>query len=278
MRMFSGIQKSVASTWFAVCIAMLLVCAASAAGQNVTVTNVFQNHYRYGFPIGDQACPAGYNIPAGQYPSMYHLERGHAIHHLDPQNAGNDYWVYWAHFDSGNYGTAEVAVFKSTTECGPYLLQTGLSPSYNADGAGYGFRPGGWQSRDENIFRDGDQTYNADGSVASYASAYLITASDDLGSQKSSSGSTCSYANDSMAIFKMTPDYLGIDASTNAATNGANWALVCDQREAPVMFRKGSKYFLVTSQAAGWYPSQGGYGVSSNPLTGWTPNPLALGN
>jgi len=27
------------------------------------------------------------------------------------------------------------------------------------------------------------------------------------------------------------------------------------------------------SQAAGWYPSQGAYGASSNPLTGWTPDP-----
>lgn len=44
------------------------------------------------------------------------------------------------------------------------------------------------------------------------------------------------------------------------------------------MFRQGSSYFLITSQAAGWYPSQGGYGVASNPLTGWTPSPLPLGN
>lgn len=254
-----------------------LPCRVKA--QSVTVTNVFQNHYHYGYPIGNQDCPSGYNIPAGQYSSTYHLERGHAIHHLDPKNPANDYWVYWAHFDNSSYGVAEVAVFKSTTECGPYILQTGLYPAYNTDGASYGFQPGGWQSRDEIVFRDTTtQTYNPDGSVASYASAYLISASNDLGTQTSSTGSTCNYANDSMAIFRLTPDYLGIDASTNTSTNGANWAFGCDQREAPVMFRQGSKYFLITSQAAGWYPSQGGYGVSANPLTGWTPDPLNLGN
>jgi len=261
-----------------VLIGLLGFLVARAQGQSVTITNVYQNHYNYGYPIGDQNCPSGYNIPAGQYSNTYHLERGHAIHHQDPANPSDDYWVYWAHFDNSSYGTAEVAIFKSTTECGPYILQTGLYPAYNTDGAGYGFQPGGWQSRDEIIFRDTDQTYNPDGTVNTFASAYLTSASDSENTVKSSSGSTCSYANDSIAIFKMTPDYLGIDSTTNSPTNGANWAFVCDQREAPVMFRQNNMYFLITSQAAGWYPSQGGYGVSSNPLTGWTPDPLNLGN
>lgn len=256
-------------------------CVASNVGaQNVTITNVFQQHYSYTPRIGDQNCPAGYNIPSGQYnATTYHLERGHAIHHLDSKNLANDYWVYWAHFDNSSYSTAEVAIFKSTTECGPYILQSQISNPFSIDGHGYGFQPGGWQSRDENIFRDGDtQTYNADGTVASYAAAYFVTASNDLGTQTSSSGSTCNFANDSDAVFKMTPDYLAIDSSTNQSTNGANWIFVCDQREAPVMFKQGSTYFLVVSQAAGWYPSQGAYGASSNALTGWTPDPVPLGN
>lgn len=259
--------------------ASALFAARLNAQSTTTVTNVFQNHYHYGYSFGSNDCPTGYNIPSGQYPSIYHLERGHAIHHLDPKNAANDYWVYWAHFDNASYGVAEIAIFKSTTECGPYNLQTGLGSQYNVDGGGYGFQPGGWQSRDDNFFRDANtQTYNTDGSVANYASSYLIAASNDLGTQKSPSGSTCNYANDSVAIFKMTPDYLGIDATASPSTNGANWAFVCAQREAPVMFQQGSSYFLITSQAAGWYPSQGGYGVSTNPLTGWTPSPIALGN
>lgn len=258
--------------------ALASLFSAQSAAQAVTVTSVFQNHYQTSWPIGNQDCPSGYDFPANQYSSKYHLERGHAIHHLDPKNSANDYWVYWAHFDDATYSTAEIAIFKSTTECGPYLLQNESSSPYTIDGSGYGFQPGGWQSRDDNIFRDTNQTYNADGSVASYASAYLVTASDSENTVKSSSGSTCGYANDSLAIFRMTPDYLGIDATANPATNGANWAFVCDQREAPVVLKSGSKYFLITSQAAGWFPSQGGYGSSSNMLSGWTPDPLALGN
>lgn len=257
---------------------ILIAGARSLSAQAVTVTNVYQQHYHYGYPIGNQDCSSGYNIPSGQYPSAYHLERGHAIHHSDPKNAADDYWVYWAHFDNSGYTVAEVAIFKSTTECGPYILQTNLYPAYNTDGSGYGFAPGGWQSRDEIIFEDNNQIYNSDGTVSTFASAYLISASDSLNSVESSSGSTCAFANDSIAIFQMTPDYLGITPTTNPSTNGANWAFVCDQREAPVMFKKNNKYFLITSQAAGWYPSQGGYGVSSNPLTGWTPDPLNLGN
>lgn len=265
-------------TQFCWLLAGLALLAPGLRAQSITVTNVFQNHYHYSYAIGNQDCPSGYTIPSGQYTSTYHLERGHAIHHYDPNNSANDYWVYWAHFDNSSYGIAEVAVFKSTSECGPYVLQTYLDTTHNTDGAGYGFRPGGWQSRDDNIFRDTDQTYSSDGSVASYASAYLITASDSLGTATSSSSSTCSYANDSMAVFKMTSDYMGIDTSTNTSTNGANWVFVCDQREAPVMFRKDNKYFMITSQAAGWYPSQGGYGISSSPLTGWTSDPIKLGN
>jgi hypothetical protein len=262
---------------------LLTVGARLLSAQAVTITNVYQNHYNYTYPIGDQNCPSGYDIPSGQYSSTYHLERGHAIHHADPKNASNDYWVYWAHFDNGSYTTAEVAIFKSTTECGPYTLQTNLYPSYNTDGSGYGFQPGGWQSRDEIIFEDNNQTYNAAGTVNTYASAYLVSASDSENTVVSSPHSqspsqTCSYANDSDAIFKMTPDYLGIDATTNPSTNGANWVFVCDQREAPVMFKKNNEYFLIVSQAAGWYPSQGAYGASSNPLTGWTPDPIPFSN
>lgn len=253
--------------------------AARSSGQAVTVTNVPQNHYHYSYPLGNQTCSSGYSFPSDQYPSTYHLERGHFMHHKDPANASNDYWVYWAHFDNSSYSIAEAAVFKSTTQCGPYILQTGLYSQYNTDGAGYGFRPGGWQFRDDTLFQDTvTQTYNADGSVSHYADGYVIAASDSLKTQTSSKDATCSYANDSMVIFKLTQDYLGVDATTNASTNGANFVFICDQREAPVMFRAGNYYFLITSQAAGWYPSQGGYGVSTNPLTGWTADPINLGN
>jgi hypothetical protein len=226
------------------CICTFVLLSGTLAAQPVTVTNVQSQHYHYGYPIGNQNCSSGYNIPSGQYSTADHLERGHAIHHVDSSNPSNDYWVYWAHFDDSSYTLAQVAVFKSATECGPYMLQST-------------FQPNGWQSRDENIFADDD------------GSAYLITASNDLGTNNDGSG----FANNSMAIMKMTTDYLGIDAGA-----GTTWVFINDQREAPVVMKKDGTYFLITSQAAGWFPSQGGYGVSTQMMSGWTPHPLPLGN
>ena len=226
------------------CLSTFTFFAASACAQPVTVTNVQSNHYHYSFSFGPGNCPSGTSIPGGQYPSTDHLERGHYMHHVDAVNPTDDYWVYWAHFDDSSYTLAEVAVFKSATECGPYYLQST-------------FQPLGWQSRDENIFQDDDGT------------GYLITASNDLGTNNDGGG----YANNSMAIFRMTPDDLSIDGGA-----GVNWVFINDQREAPVVMKKDGVYFLVTSQAAGWFPSQGGYGVSTTMLTGWTPHPLPLGN
>ena len=268
----SGQLRRFASCLF---VCFFSICASVLSAQNVTVTNVFQNHYHYGYPLGSQDCASGYNIPSGQYTSTYHLERGHAIHHLDPKNAANDYWVYWAHFDNSSYGVAEVAVFKSTSECGPYILQSQTSNANSIDGSGYGFLPSGLQSRDENIFRDTDQAYNLDGTVANYASAYLATASVD--------SPTCTGANCAMAIMKMTPDYLGID-STYGNNGGVQWVFVNGGREAPVILKQNDTYFLICSQAAGWYPSQGGYGSSkvlmstSTSTATWPTTPVNLGN
>ena len=197
----------------------------STYGQTITVTNVTANQYAYDFFPSD--CPAGYNIPSGQYPAADHLERGHVIY-----NHTTGQWVYWAHFDNGGYSLAQVAVFKSASECGPYILQST-------------FAPYGLQSRDENIFEDDD------------GSAYLITASSKNGG-----------ANDTMAILKMTPDYLGIDS-----TAGVTWLFENDYREAPVVMKKDNVYFLVTSQAAGWFPSQGGYAAGTAMLgaSNWGP-------
>lgn len=212
------------------------LCAQSLGAQTVTVTNVQSQSYRYHYPIGNRDCPSGYNISRGQYPVSDHLERGHSSY-----NHTTGKWVYWAHYDNSRYTLAAVAVFASDSECGPYTLH------------GQPFQPNGWQSRDENIFEDDD------------GAAYLITASDDK--------QPGSYANNSMAIMKMTPDYMGIDANA-----GTTWVFVNDQREAQVVMKKDGTYFLITSQAAGWFPSKGGYGVSKNMMSGWTQHPLLLGN
>jgi len=143
-------------------------------------------------------------------------------------NSTTGEWVLWAHYDNSSYTTAEALVATSSSECGPYTI-------YNE------FQPLGYQVRDDFLFEDTDGT------------AYFIAASNKDGG-----------ANDTMAIWRLSSDYLSVDSSA-----GTTWLFEGDYREAPIAFKSGSEYYLLTSQAAGWYPSQGGYASSSSMLSGW---------
>ncbi|WP_247903360.1 AbfB domain-containing protein [Paenibacillus pabuli] len=115
------------------------------------------------------------------------------------------------------------------------------------------FRPLDYESRDMTVFVDTDGT------------GYLITASRKNGG-----------ANDTMAIFKMNPSYTGVESFVG-------WQFENAYREAPAVVKKGTRYYLFTSQAAGWYPNQGAYATASSMTGTWsalTPygNPSAFGS
>ncbi|MCF7757845.1 AbfB domain-containing protein [Paenibacillus xylanexedens] len=115
------------------------------------------------------------------------------------------------------------------------------------------FRPMNYESRDMTVFVDTDGT------------GYLVTASRKNGG-----------ANDTMAIFKMNASYTGIQSFEG-------WLFENAYREAPVVVKKGNRYYLFTSQAAGWYPNQGAYATATSmtgPWTALTPygNPSAFGS
>lgn len=115
------------------------------------------------------------------------------------------------------------------------------------------FRPLDYESRDMTVFVDTDGT------------GYLITASRKNGG-----------ANDTMAIFKMNASYTGVDSFVG-------WQFENAYREAPAVVKKGTRYYLFTSQAAGWYPNQGAYATASSMTGTWsalTPygNPSAFGS
>lgn len=103
------------------------------------------------------------------------------------------------------------------------------------------FRPLDYESRDMTVFVDTDNK------------AYLITAS-----RQNNGG-----ANNSMAIFRLTDDYTGVASFVGWVFEGA-------YREAPAVVKKGSKYYLFTSQASGWYPNQGGYATASSITGTWS--------
>ena len=115
------------------------------------------------------------------------------------------------------------------------------------------FRPLNYESRDMTVFVDTDGT------------GYLVTASRKNGG-----------ANDTMAIFKMNASYTGIQSFEG-------WLFENAYREAPAVVKKGNRYYLFTSQAAGWYPNQGAYATATSmtgPWTALTPygNPSAFGS
>ncbi len=138
-------------------------------------------------------------------------------------------WVLWAHYEGTGYGTAEALVARSATECGPYtIVKT--------------FRPLGREIRDDYVWKDTDGT------------AYFMAASRKNGG-----------ANDTMAIFRLTPDYLDVDASA-----GTTWAFENKYREAPIVMKKGNVYFMLTSGAAGWFPSPGSYATATSMRGPWS--------
>ncbi|MEG6567997.1 S-layer homology domain-containing protein [Thermoanaerobacterium saccharolyticum] len=118
------------------------------------------------------------------------------------------------------------------------------SPSSEFTVVGQGsFRPLGNDSRDISIFKDDD------------GSAYLISATN---------------TNADLAIYKLTDDYLGIEKLVSKPYKGL-------YREAPGMVKIGGIYYLFTSAAAGWYPSQAMYSTATSLEGPWS-EPKPIGN
>ncbi len=105
------------------------------------------------------------------------------------------------------------------------------------------FRPFGNMSRDCNLFKDDDGT------------AYFTSAAN---------------FNYDMVMYKLTADYLDVaDQDT---------LFVGDHREAPVIVKKDSTYFLITSAATGWDANQAKYTSSSKIFNGEWKKWKNLGN
>ena len=110
------------------------------------------------------------------------------------------------------------------------------------------YNPLGVQVRDMSVFVDDDQQ------------GYLVAASNVAGEG----------ANATLTIFKLNDDYTDVTGIANKVMEG-------EYREAPHIVKKDGFYYLFFSEAAGWYPSRGGY-VSSRSLEGRWSEPRPIGN
>ncbi|KAH8697869.1 glycosyl hydrolase [Talaromyces proteolyticus] len=100
------------------------------------------------------------------------------------------------------------------------------------------YRPLGYDSRDMTVFVDNDPAM----------SAYLISA---VG------------VNTNMTVIQLTSNWTAVDKLVNTV-------YVNQYREAPAMVKVDETYYLFTSRAAGWYPSQPLYITSKSIPSAWS--------
>ncbi len=97
------------------------------------------------------------------------------------------------------------------------------------------FNPCGCMSRDCTLFEDGD-------------TAYFISASRD---------------NADLHVYRLSEDYLNIDEQVKSLWQG-------EYREAPAVFRRKGKYYMLSSFCTGWTPNQGKYASADSMEGRWT--------
>ncbi|WP_138754449.1 immunoglobulin-like domain-containing protein [Paenibacillus sinopodophylli] len=107
------------------------------------------------------------------------------------------------------------------------------------------FRPLGNDSRDLTTFVDED------------GSAYLISSTN---------------TNSDLKMYKLSSDYLTVDQTASAIT-----VYTGKHREAPSLVKHDGVYFLFSSGAAGWKPTQGTYSTATS-ITGPWSEPQKIGN
>lgn len=90
------------------------------------------------------------------------------------------------------------------------------------------FKPLGYMSRDCALFIDDDDK------------AYFISASND---------------NKDLHVYRLTDDFLAVDSLINKLFVG-------ELREAPAIFKRDGKYYVLTSYCTGWFPNQCKYSYS----------------
>ena len=117
--------------------------------------------------------------------------------------------------------------------------KAGVFTSDQVDGAytyESSFRPNDNMSRDDTLFRDDD------------GKAYFVSAANE---------------NADLVLYELTPDYLAIARQIAVLFKGA-------YREAPALFKRDGRYYLITSGATGWDPNQAKYTSASSIEGPWS--------
>jgi hypothetical protein len=167
-------------------------------------------------------------------------------------NAKTKTFVMWLHQDSPDYAAARSGVATSATPTGPFRYLHSVRPNagswpQNATDsdkkANFLARDhkGGQMARDMTLFADDD------------GKAYHIYSSEN---------------NETLHIALLSDDYLKHTGTYARAFPGR-------KMEAPAMFKRKGKYYLIASGCTGWDPNPARSAVADHPLGPWTelPNP-----
>ncbi len=166
-------------------------------------------------------------------------------------NEKNKQYVLWFHADGptatsdSNYAAACAGVAVSDTPFGPYRFvgryRLNTCPPDQEDK----HPQSKGMARDMNLFKDTDGT------------AYIIYSSEE---------------NLTLYISKLNEDYTYLETPPEEAVYGKDFIRLFPgaQREAPALFLKDGKYYLMTSGCTGWAPNQARYYVSDSVMGEWT--------
>lgn len=99
-------------------------------------------------------------------------------------------------------------------------------------------KPNGMDSRDQTLYKDDN------------GKAYQICSSD---------------WNKTLNINELSDDYTSMTGKTKKILEGLS-------REAPALFKRGGKYYLISSECTGWNPNTAGYAVADSIFGEWTQN------
>jgi hypothetical protein len=137
--------------------------------------------------------------------------------------------------------------------------KVGFARSGSIDGryefAGYHYPEGDRSTGDQSVYQEGDD-------------AYLVCTMDkDIGGTK--------YLNQSLAIFRLTPDFLGIDRKVfegfdNVSGNPSVVPRNQSSREASHIIKVGGTYYWFSSGLLGWNSSQTKYATAASLAGPWS--------
>jgi len=165
-------------------------------------------------------------------------------------NKKNEQYVLWFHADGptkeskSSYAAASAGVAVSKSPFGPYKFVDRYRLNICPDDQKDYYPQSKGMARDMNLFVDDDD------------SAYIIYSSEE---------------NLTLYISKLNDDYTYLSETVDKAVYGWDYIRLFPgaQREAPAMFKRNGKYYLITSGCTGWAPNQARYYITDNIMGNW---------